>query len=198
MIYILRHGESIVNLQNKLKCKEHDGDLTANGQQEARQAATWLHDKNITDIYTSPFDRTRQTAEIVGEMLQIEPTVEDDLHEMNCGELEGRTDRYAWGVWQQTYQRWCRGDWDATFPGGESFQQAFERVKRSLAQAADTGNTVLVTHGGLVKSVVPYLCVNAAAMQRLDPLANAGIVVLDVYDRGRYVCEAWNITAHLS
>ncbi|HRF99397.1 MAG TPA: hypothetical protein PLZ51_29490 [Aggregatilineales bacterium] len=57
--------------------------------------------------------------------------------------------------------------------------------------------TVLVTHGGITRAVLPYLCVNAAALQRVEMMAHGGMVVLSPYDMGRFVCESWNITEHL-
>jgi probable phosphoglycerate mutase len=125
------------------------------------------------------------------------PAVVDDLREMDCGELEGRTDDAAWEALDRVVRRWLACDFSAGFPGGETYGDAVLRFKRVLAWASAEAAPLLVTHGGIATTVIPLLCVNAAAMQRLDGLDNTGFVILDVYDPGRYVCEAWNLVEHL-
>lgn len=197
MIYLIRHGESTVSLEQRITCKQLDGDLTALGRKQARLVGNWLAHKQITQIYTSPFHRARQTASIIGELVNVKPTINDDLREMDCGELEGRTDPHAWKRWKAIFDRWIQADWYAEYPGGESFRNAYDRFHRALQQAEYNDNTVLITHGGISFAVVRYLCVNAAALQRVDHLSNTGMIVLDRYDSGRYVCEAWNLVEHL-
>lgn len=124
----------------------------------------------------------------------------EGLRELDCGELEGRDDNYSWGLWQQVFDRWRQAEWDAAFAGGESFRAAYERfslVLYQLSQQRQRENTLLVTHGGMMLCVIPYLCVNAAALQRVAHVENAGFVVLDPYDHGRYICESWNLVEHL-
>jgi probable phosphoglycerate mutase len=197
MIYLLRHGESTVNIEQRLTCKQFDGDLTAEGRKQARLAGNWLATKHITKIYVSPFHRAMQTAKIIGELVNVEPEARDDLREMDCGELEGHTDAFAWQRWRSTFDQWRRGEWEARFPGGESFREGYTRLARILHEATLTENAVLVSHGGITLSVVPYLCVNAAALQRVNALANTGMIVLEPYDMGRYACMSWDLVEHL-
>jgi len=198
MIYVMRHGESVVNLERRLKCKERDGNLSTLGREQAFKAARWLSDKGIMTIYTSPFDRAMQTAEIIATAVNVIPQIDDDLHEMDCGNLEGRVDEDAWDIWSSVYQRWIQADWAAAFPNGETFRSAYDRLLNVLMRCPEEGNTVLVTHGGITRTVVPYLCVNAAALQRVNHLDNTGMIVLEPYDAGRFVCESWNIKDHLT
>jgi broad specificity phosphatase PhoE len=196
-IYLMRHGQSVVNIERRLTCHEYGGDLTPLGRQQACRAADWLADKAIETIRHSPFCRAEQTARIVGESLGIVPQVDDDLREMDCGNLESRTDDEAWSIWAGVFKRWLRHDTRATFPGGESYADGLRRFSRALDRTNDSVNVLLVTHGGITRTVVPYLCVNAAALQRTENLANTGMVVLERYDPGRYVCLSWNLAEHL-
>ncbi len=197
IIYLMRHGESIVNRERRLKCKEYDGDLSVWGRAQSLKAARWLSDKGISGIYCSPFHRAEQTGKIIGEYLGITPVCDVNLSDMDCGVLEGRTDEEAWRAWGTVYERWLAGDWDAEFPGGETYRQAFERFNRALGRIGAEETALLVTHGGIVCSVVPYLCVNAAALQGPRVLDNTGFVVLETYDVSRYICRAWNLVEHL-
>ena len=42
MIYVMRHGESVVNVQRRLTCRQYDGDLTDNGREQAQKATFWF------------------------------------------------------------------------------------------------------------------------------------------------------------
>lgn len=193
----MRHGESTVNVEHRLTCRKYDGDLTDAGRDQAERAARWFVDKNLTTIRCSPFHRAQQTAEIVGRAVGLVPIEDEDLCEMNCGNLEWRTDEAAWLIWAQVYERWSLFDVEARFPEGESYGEAVERFKRALAQCDPDQNVLLVTHGGVTRTVIPPLCVNAAALQNVPHLDNTGIIILEHYDTDRYSCSAWNLAAHL-
>ena len=119
------------------------------------------------------------------------------MGEINCGDLDERTDEESWATWRVTYERWQQRDWKATFPGGESYQQGFDRFNRCLMGVKPNETTLLVTHGGITVTVIPYLCVNASALQGKRMLDHTGIIVLEPYGDGRYICRAWNQTEHL-
>lgn len=198
LIYIMRHGQSMVNVENRLTCKQYEGDLTDMGRLQAAKAGSWLVDKNISRIIHSPFHRAEQTAQIVGTALAVTLTASQGLCEMDCGDLEGRTDDEAWAAWREVWTRWKNAEPAAVFPGGESYAQAQARYSRVIHDTSPDDNTLLVTHGGITICVVPYLCVNAAALQGELALDNTGMVVLERYDQsGRYICRSWNLTEHL-
>ena len=197
-IYVMRHGESVVNVEHRLTCRKFEGDLTNKGRQQAARAAAWLRDKQISAIRCSPFHRAVQTAQAAGEVLGLAVELDDDLREMDCGDLEDRTDADAWEAWAVIYRRWKAHDLEAAFPGGETYANARMRLMRALEwAAAQPGDVLLVTHGGITRTVLPYLCVNAAALQQVETLDNTGLVVLEPYDAGRYVCVSWNLAEHL-
>ncbi len=197
MIYVMRHGQSIVNVERRLTGRHFEGDLTDLGREQAAKAAAWLTDKGIIRILNSPFHRAQQTAQIVGERLNILSCVDEGLCEMDAGDLHGRTDQEAWEYFLSIYERWKKHEWEAQYPGGETYRQGFDRYLQSLRQIARDETALLVTHGGITCSVLPYLCVNAAALQGNLKLDNTGFVVLEPYDDGRYICRSWNLSEHL-
>lgn len=54
-LYLIRHAE-------KQADGSKDPDLTAAGEQRAQQLANWFKDKNIADVWSSDYHRTRNTA----------------------------------------------------------------------------------------------------------------------------------------
>jgi broad specificity phosphatase PhoE len=198
MIYLMRHGQSVVNLERRLTCKKYDGELTALGREQAEKAGRWLMGKEISSIYCSPFHRAQETAQIVGRHLKLTPVTLDGLREMDCGSLEGRTDEEAWGMWAKVYERWLAADWEAAYPDGETYRTAHDRYQQALKQAPFDGHALFVSHGGITRTVAPYLCVNASALQQIGDLHNTGMVVLESYDANRYSCLSWNLIEHLN
>jgi probable phosphoglycerate mutase len=197
LIYVMRHAQSVVNVERRLTGRTFNGDLTPLGQAQAAKVSEWLSDKGITKIVHSPFHRAQQTAQIVSDRLGLPIIANPDLGEMNCGDLDWRTDEESWAAWRVVYERWKQRDWKATYPGGESYQQGFDRFNRCLMNINPDETALMVTHGGITESVVPYLCVNAAALQGSRMLDHTGIIVLEPYGDGRYICRAWNQAEHL-
>jgi phosphohistidine phosphatase SixA len=68
-IFIVRHAEKAA--QGK------DPDLTADGQARARNIAAMLHKAGITAIFSTPFARTRQTAQALAQRIGVEVQLYD-------------------------------------------------------------------------------------------------------------------------
>jgi 2,3-bisphosphoglycerate-dependent phosphoglycerate mutase len=69
-IYLIRHGLPVVN--PSIPYNTHPGpDLSERGRAEARQAAQFLADKGVEQIFASPFARTTQTAEVLVDVLGL-------------------------------------------------------------------------------------------------------------------------------
>lgn len=192
-IYLVRHGQATTNVERRISGKTLDGNLTDLGREQARNAGNYLRDKGVTVLRSSPAHRAEQTAQIVGQYLGLLPAIDDDLREIDGGVYDYRTDDESWSAWRVVYDRWKRGDREATFPEGESYQQGYERFLRALLRCDSNEHTVLVAHAGIIRTVVPYLCVNAAALQNIQAPHNGGLVVLSYYDAHRFECEAWDL-----
>lgn len=87
--FVMRHGEAI---DNAMHLDDPKGDpnnhLTEAGKEETIVASGKLKDKKIDFIFSSPFLRTQETAEILRQELGLEKAqliVDDRLHESNEG-----------------------------------------------------------------------------------------------------------------
>ena len=89
MIFIIRHGETKLNVQNVLQGRSNFP-LNEKGIEQAEAASASLKEQGIVfdKIYSSPLTRALQTAKIVGgERLPLE--VDERLIEMDYGPYEG-------------------------------------------------------------------------------------------------------------
>jgi broad specificity phosphatase PhoE len=163
VVHWARHGENIANVSRTFSYRVFDGDLTYGGSAQAERLADKLH--AATDRYgllvCSPLRRARQTAQIVSDRLGLPVAAElDDLREVNVGELDGRSDDGAWGVYEATLAAWRSGQLAQRFPGGESGDELAARTRRALrgiaAWAGDT-DAVVIAHGASIRACVPAL-----------------------------------------
>ena len=151
-IYIVRHGQTIWNLQER-KQGHSDSPLTLRGINQAQHIADLLGRQNIdfasANIIVSPLFRTQQFAQIILETLNIstEPTLNHLLKEHAFGAWEGLTqaevDSQFPGETEKRKDDW----WNYVIPGGgESYEIISQRVKYFLNQNKDTDTMILVCH----------------------------------------------------
>ena len=147
-IYVLRHGQTVWNLEGRFQGQK-DSPLTDKGlAQAARQGAILTATALPPDVrlFASPIERARKTAEIACAGLDG-PVIEDArLVEVGFGAWEGLTRADIAAKWPERAESDDTGFlWHFSAPGGESF----DRMK---ARAADVlndldGPAVIVTHG---------------------------------------------------
>ena len=198
MIYLLRHAESPCNLTRTLSCRLVDDPLTDAGVRQAGQAAAWLADRTVHRIYSSPMLRARQTAEIVARRFGLAHAVFEELREIDCGALEGRSDVAAWQAFQAMVVRWFLGDVDAGFEGGETGRHAMERFARFMhSLPGGEGDALVVGHGGIFAWGLLKLCDDLKSSGGWDLyLPNTGFVLVERRPAG-FSCVKWGVAEHL-
>ena len=104
-------------------------------------------------MYASRAIRAQQTAAPIAVAHDLPVTVVDGVHEVFCGDLEGRSDLAAREQFDLTYAAWWQGDLDAHLPGGESAHELRDRFVPVLERLTDgaTGTVVLVSHGAAIR-----------------------------------------------
>jgi broad specificity phosphatase PhoE len=116
---LLRHGESVHNAARSGEPAPHsDGDrLTDKGIEQAHAAGAALREHGITRLLSSPLRRARETAQAVGDALELDAEEIDYVGELTSGEtFEGAIERVR-------------------------------RLKAELESSADGELPLLVTHG---------------------------------------------------
>ena len=198
LIYLVRHGESEVNLTRTMSYKRVDLGLTARGEAQATSLAAWFAGRSIARIYSSPLQRGLQTAERIAATTGAPVTVSEALRELDVGSLEGRSDAAAWEVHDAVLRSWWQGEPEAAFPDGEDYLAVHARISGfldSLAQLHPSQDVVAVGHGGIFCTVLPRLCTIPWEPGTPLTLANTGVTVLRREDL--LTCELWNGVAHL-
>lgn len=173
--------------------------LTDLGRRQAAALADALRPERVRRILASPIPRALETAEIVGRAIGVPVEVADALREFDCGEYEGRSDDDAWAAHTAIVRDWLElGLADSRLPGGERltdlrarFDPFIQRLIRDVLAAGPgpggggPGSVLVVSHGGLLRCVLPALLDDAAAaFVRGRYLANAELLRADVRPDG--------------
>jgi broad specificity phosphatase PhoE len=161
-LYLLRHGENPANLSKEFSSRQVDYLLTEKGMLQARQTADFLAGKELQAVYSSPLKRAWQTAGIIAGRLSLEVVVMEAFREIDVGSLEGRRATAAdWALHARIMDDWFDGRNEAAFPGGESYDDLWARMKAGLmaATAGRSGQRILVvSHGGILTVTLKDLC----------------------------------------
>ena len=159
-LLLVRHGETDWNAEGRLQ-GQTDRPLSDYGRRQARELAGDLEHEALEAIYSSDLARARETAEIVGERLDLPVVLDPDLREKD------------WGTWEglSAVER------DRVEFVGEPTEAHQERMLRALRRISDRHpgdrRVLVVTHGGSMRRV------QVAAMGMAMPV---------VENCGRWLC----------
>ena len=156
-IVLLRHGATDWNLQGRCQGSS-DRRLTEVGLRQAEQIATQLGNETIHAIYSSSLERARQTAALVSRPHNLPVMIEDDVRELDHGELEGLTFNEIKAKFSEFLTIWRTTPAELQIPGGERLADVAERAWRALSRIAQRHQTdqtvVVVSHNFPILGVV--------------------------------------------
>jgi len=189
-LVLVRHGETEWS-----KSGQHTGrtdiPLTDHGIEQAKRAGRYLADRTFALALSSPLQRARDTAALVG----VDPDLDEDLYEWDYGAYEGLTTPQIKVLRHGPWDLWTDGVPAGDTPG-ENAAEVRVRVERILDRArpvlADGQDAIVVAHGHVLRAL-------GAAWIRLAPqdgavlkLGTASVSVLG-YEHGRPVIDTWNL-----
>jgi broad specificity phosphatase PhoE len=151
-LLLARHGETEWNSRDLVQGRS-DVALSEAGVRQAKRLAERLGEEPIDHIYCSDLERSRRTAEIVGERHAVDPTVEPSLAEQDFGEWDGEELEALHGMLDRTDTDWT--EWSPE--GGERWSDFCDRVLGAVDRIASehAEDAVLIAaHGGVNKAVL--------------------------------------------
>ena len=171
-IFLIRHGESMQNTKENyiIGLPDHKVYLTDQGKKEARLAGEFLNsyiknnniDLSNAVMWVSPYTRTRETANIINNILGIDKVKEDiTLIEQRYGlfsdkDIETLKELYPeqFNFYDNYYQN--DGKFYAKLPQGESPFDVALRTKQFIDTIYRDKEDILfvVSHGTTIKTIV--------------------------------------------
>lgn len=146
--------------------------LSSKGQEDAQRVADMLCNSPITRIYSSPFQRARQTVSPLADRLGLLVHNEPELRERKLGDGPSVNDFFA--AVKQTWR-----DLSNTHPSGETTAAAQWRgvaVVQRLREQYSGEHLVLSTHGNLMALVLQLYD------PRIDYVFWKALTMPDVYE----------------
>ncbi len=197
-LFVIRHAESEWNPIGRYQGLKNP-DLSERGQKQAQILAEALKDKGIELIYTSPLLRTKRTAQILAETLNV-PLIEDRrVIEIDHGVWSGKLVEEVKREFPEMFETWIKEPWKVNFPEGENLLEVYKRVKDFVDEIKKKheGQTVAV-----VSHTVPIRALYCAALNL--PIEyfwsfgcdNASYSIIK-FEEDRTTLHKLNITCHL-
>jgi probable phosphomutase (TIGR03848 family) len=170
ILLLIRHGENDYSKKMRLAGRMPGVHLNERGQKQAAELGKALAEVPLKAIYSSPLERTMETAAPIARARGLKIVREAGLLESDVGTWQGQSVRKLaltkyWRIVQQSPSR-------AGHPGGESFLQTQTRIVSTLdalCKKYKSGDVIAcVLHADPIKlAVAHYLGLPLDHFQRL-------------------------------
>lgn len=172
LIYLIRHGENEYVGKGKLAGWLPGVHLNDKGVAQAKALVDHFAKIPLQAIYSSPLERTVETASPLADAKGLEIVEREGLGEIRYGSWEGRSlkalrKRNLWPIIQSTPSL-------ARFPDGESFVEAQDRVVSEIEflrsrHKGKKGSFACVSHADVIKLILAhYIGLHIDLFQRLS------------------------------
>ena len=151
--YLLRHAHSQANLEGILAGQIPDIHLSKLGHQQSQ--AISKSDLKVDLIVSSPLERCVETIKPYAIKRRKRILLEESFIEMNYGEWSGRKLKAL--ARKRDWLKVRRRPSTFTFPSGEGFATAENRVKKGLTRLSKRypkKRILIVSHGDIIKMIV--------------------------------------------
>ena len=195
-LLLIRHGRQDSPLCNV------NVPLSEAGKRQAELLGERLAKEDVDAVWSSDLTRAVETADIINEKLQVERVIREDLKEISFGDMEGLSDLEIADIYEDFLRARSKMEKDMSYPGGECARDVIDRVLPILKEiyAKEYETVAVVTHGGVIRSIVAYyLGMDLARVPLLaTQLENCGIT--ELWYRGnddRIILNRFNDASHL-
>ena len=156
-IIFLRHGQAKNNTERILAGRTEGIPLTDTGIKQVEHTAQLLEHMNISAIYSSPIQRAKHTAEIVGEHTSLDITIDDRLIELDMGKFTGMPYDEIFNSHGNVFMKFYNSELEIAHNGVETFVEVKKRVLGivdHIIEKHPDENVVLVTHMDPIKAML--------------------------------------------
>ena len=156
-IIFLRHGQAKNNTERILAGRTEGVPLTETGIKQSEHTAELLEHMNLSTIYSSPIQRAKHTAEIVGKHNSLDVTIDDRLIELDMGKFTGMPYDEIFNSHGNVFMKFYNGDLEIAHNGVETFSDVKKRILGIvdyIIEKHPDENILLVTHMDPIKAML--------------------------------------------
>lgn len=199
-VFLIRHGQSIWNAQQRIQGGSSDSVLSRLGQRQGRLLAKRLEAEQLRTIYTSPLLRAFQTAGMISGHKKVSVRQLHGLKEVRLGQWEGKTIDQIRDEDNILYQRWLKSPSRVKIPGAEKISGFKKRVLgafQSIVKSGPSGPIAVVTHGGVIVQLLCHILgVRFDRFFQTTRIDNCSISQIEHHNTRCYILSV-NDTTHL-
>jgi alpha-ribazole phosphatase len=155
-LYLARHGELVTSKEWRY-VGQMDVELNDAGKQQIQNLSSRLSSEQIDMIFSSDLTRTIESAEIIGNKLEIINEPISELREINLGVWEGLTLEEIEESFPEDLVKRSEDIKDFRIINGESFSDVKKRVIPKLKDIIE-GNVskriLVIAHGGVNRIII--------------------------------------------
>lgn len=158
-LILLRHGETEWNASHRYQ-GHTDICLNDNGKKQAQIAAQYFKEnESVAAIYCSDLSRSKETAEIIADVLNMEVKVDARLKELSFGIWEGMSFKEVYETYRTDFDQWYKDVWGYRIQRAETMTDVITRITPAIEEMAElhSGSVLVVTHGGVIKALLGHI-----------------------------------------
>ncbi len=195
-LILVRHAESVANVDGALSTVVPGPLLSAFGRQQADALAEAFAGTPLAGIYASTMRRAQHTAFPLAQARGVPVRIIEGLQEIEAGDDEGAVGPAAMRRYRGAIARWASGDLLARVPGAGTGVDAVGRFDEAIAAIRarhDADATVIVvSHSISMRVWVGTRASNLSPAYAAGvPLGNCGSIDLRIGDRADISVERW-------
>ena len=155
--YLVRHG-ACDGLGRKLWGRTAGICLNEEGKRQAKHLSEQFKDIALDAVYSSPLERTLETAEPIARAARLKVQETSAFNEIDFGDWTGKTLDELSG--DELWQRFNSQRSATSIPNGESFLDVQARVVGELARLSlrhPDAHVAIVSHADVIKAALGYV-----------------------------------------
>ena len=198
-LFLVRHGATGMSTEDRFSGAE-GAELSDQGRAQAARVGERLRSEGISAVYSSPYSRAMDTAQIVAKGWTLTPRPVVGLREISHGHWEGLRRTEVEERFAAEYAMWEQDPFTYAPSGGESGLAVLARALpavRSIIADNQGSKILVVSHKATIRLVLSSLLgIDARGYRdRLDQ-APACLNVIDFSDLVRARLMLFNDTSH--
>src|SRR4051812_23015492 len=181
--YLTRHGDNdVASVRHAIAGRAPGTRLNDRGREQAERVADTLAEEGIEQIFSSPLERCRETAEPLGRRINVEIELADELLEVAYGEWTGRS--FAELDNSELWHRYNEFRSITRVPGGETMVEVQARVVSfldGLCRRTADRKIAVFAHGDVIRAaLLLYLGMPLDFVHRLK-IDMGSISIVEIY-----------------
>ena len=203
-LFLVRHGETIWNKEKRFQ-GQIDIPLNQQGIIQSKIISKRLAGLTFDVCYASNLSRAKETAALIAEPHHLPVQECAELREMNFGLWEGLTLAQIKENSGEELSAWWADPMNVRPPQGETLSEVVERTTQAVQSIVQqnqnhnqTGNILLVTHGGVIRCLVAKALEMSFKQYWRIRQDNVALSIIEYYQDDKAVLTLLNDCSHLS